>query len=126
MSLDLETEVRAAEAARCAAMLAADNAALAALLDPRLHFSHATGAVDDKPALLAKMAAGRIVYTSIAWDEERVIALADDAALLTGRMTTEVLVEGTAKRLDNRVITVWSRSDGSWRLLAFQSTPLAG
>ena len=107
-------------------MVANDPAALAQALDDRLQFHHATGAVDDKAAFLAKMAAGRIVYQSIAWSEEKVIALAEDAAMLTGRMTTHVQVDGTAKQLNNRVMTVWSLAGGTWRLLAFQSTPIAG
>jgi hypothetical protein len=45
--------------------------------------------------------------------------------MLTGRMMTDVRVEGVDKRLNNRVITVWCRSAGAWRLIAFQSTPLA-
>lgn len=116
--------VLAAEARRCAAMLANDAAALDALLDPRLSFSHATGQVDDKPAYLAKMATGRIEYRAIDWSEEHVIALGDGAALLTGRMTSQVSVEGTEKRLDNRVLAAWAESGDSWRLVAFQSTPL--
>ena len=122
----IESEILAAERARGAAMVANDPAALAQTLDDRLQFHHATGAVDDKAAFLAKMAAGRIVYQSIAWSEEKVIALAEDAAMLTGRMTTHVQVEGTAKQLNNRVMTVWSLAGGTWRLLAFQSTPIAG
>lgn len=123
---DVNAAVLAAEKRRCDAMLANDAAALSDLLDARLHFSHSTGAVDDRDALLAKMAAGRIRYTGIAWSEERVTALAPDAVILTGRMTTDVHVEGVDKRLNNRVITVWSRDGGVWRLVAFQSTPLAG
>jgi ketosteroid isomerase-like protein len=126
MSDNLESAVRAAEQARCAAMLAGDNAALDAVLDPRLQFHHATGAVDDKPAYLAKMAAGRIVYTGIAWSEELVTTLAPDVAMLTGRMTTGVRVEGVDKTLNNRVMTVWRLSDGVWRMAGFQSTPMAG
>ncbi len=122
----IETEIAAAEQRRCAAMIANDPAALAALLDDRLQFHHATGAVDDKQAFLAKIAAGRIRYAGIAWSEEKITALASDAALLTGRMTTDVQVEGVEKRLNNRVMTVWRRSGGEWRLLAFQSTPIAG
>jgi hypothetical protein len=41
-------------------------------------------------------------------------------------MTTDVRVEGTDKRLNNRVITVWSRTNDTWCLIAFQSTPIAG
>ncbi len=124
MAGDVTAEILAAEQRRCAAMCANDPAGLDAILDERLHFSHATGVVDDKPTFLAKMAAGRIQYAGIAWSEEKVTELASDAALLTGRMNTDVRVEGQAKVLRNRVITVWSKADGAWRMVAFQSTPL--
>lgn len=125
MSADLTTIIKAAEAARCAAMLANDNVALAALLDPRLQFHHATGAVDDKDAYMAKMAAGRIQYVGINWSEEKVIALGESAAVLIGRMNTDVRVEGVDKALINRVTAVWSLNDGVWQMLVFQSTPIA-
>ena len=124
MSHDPTTAILAAEQRRCAAMLANDAAALDALLDPRLAFSHATGQVDDKPAYMAKMAAGRIEYVSIDWSEDRVVPLGDQGALLTGRMTSTVRVEGVEKRLDNRVLAAWALGDGAWRIVAFQSTPL--
>jgi len=126
MSEDLAQTILAAERRRCDAMIAGDAAALDAVLADDLQFHHATGAVDDKTAFLAKMAAGRIVYAAIAWSDERISALGADSALLTGRMITDVRVEGTEKRLNNRVMTVWTRADADWRLLAFQSTPIAG
>jgi hypothetical protein len=125
MSEAITTAIKAAEQQRCAAMLANDNAALAGLLDPRLQFHHATGAVDNKDAYLAKMAGGRIQYVGISWSEENVIALADNAAVLTGRMNTDVRVEGVDKALINRVTTVWSLNEGAWQMVVFQSTPMA-
>ena len=125
MSMTIEQAVLAAERARCEAMLENDGKVLEAILDPRLHFSHATGAVDDKAAYLAKMATGRITYVSIDWSEDRVTPLAENAALLTGRMTSVVSVEGGQKRLDNRVMSAWTNDQGQWRVVAFQSTPLA-
>ncbi len=125
MSADITTAIKAAEHARCAAMLANDNLALSALLDPRLQFHHATGAVDDKDAYMAKMAAGRIQYVGIAWSEDKVIALGENAAVLTGRMNTDVRVEGVDKTLINRVTAVWNLNDGAWQMLVFQSTPMA-
>jgi len=125
MNETIITGIKAAEYSRCAAMLANDNVALAALLDPRLQFHHATGAVDDKAAYMAKMAAGRIQYIGIKWSEETIIALADNAAVLTGRMSTDVRVEGVDKALINRVTTVWSLNDGEWQMVVFQSTPIA-
>ena len=125
MSADISIAIKAAEKARCAAMLENDNAALSALLDPRLQFHHATGAVDDKDAYMAKMAAGRIEYVGISWSEDNVITLADNAAVLTGRMNTDVRVEGVDKALVNRVTAVWSLNGGAWQMLVFQSTPIA-
>ena len=75
MSTNIPDAIKAAEKARCAAMLENDNGALSALLDPRLQFHHATGAVDDKDAYMAKMAAGRIEYVGIIWSEDNVITL---------------------------------------------------
>jgi len=124
MAGEVTAEILAAEQRRCDAMRANDPAALDAILDERLHFSHATGVVDDKPAFLAKMAAGRIQYVGIAWSEEKVTEVALEVALLTGRMNTDVRVEGEVKALRNRVITVWSKAGGEWRMVAFQSTPL--
>lgn len=125
MPEDLTSAIRAAEQQRCAAMIANDPAALDAILDRRLHFAHANGGVDDKNVYLTKMAGGRIVYTAIDWSEAAVTPLADDIAMLTGRMDTAVKVDGNDKSLKNRVISIWARTDGSWRLIAFQSTPLA-
>ncbi len=126
MTEELAQSILASERQRCDAMIAGDLAALDASLATELQFHHATGTVDDKAAFLAKMAAGRIVYTAIAWSEERVTSLGPDHALLTGRMTTDVRVEGVEKRLNNRVMTVWTQQAGDLRLLAFQSTPIAG
>jgi hypothetical protein len=95
------------------------------LLDTGLYFSHANGAVDDKSVYLHKMGEGRIVYRSISWSEQAVAVLPGDrAAILTGRMVTEVSVNGVEKRLDNRVMSVWVEAEGQWYMRAFQSTPL--
>jgi ketosteroid isomerase-like protein len=125
MTDTLKAQITAAEAIRCAAMLAGDPAALEAVLDSRLQFHHSNGNVDDRAAFVAKIKAGRIKYAGIKWEEERVEALGADVALLTGKMITDVKVEGTDKRLLNRVLTVWSKTGGSWLMIAFQSTPLS-
>jgi Domain of unknown function (DUF4440) len=125
MTESITAAVKFAEKERCAAMLANDNEALSALLDTRLQFHHATGAVDDKAAYMAKMAAGRIQYVGIRWSEDNVIALSEITAVLTGRMNTDVRVEGVDKALINRVTSVWSLNDGAWQMVVFQSTPMA-
>jgi hypothetical protein len=103
-----------------------DNDALDAIVDPRLHFAHATGAVDDKLALSRqdggrpyRMCRDQLVGRSSA-------AIVRRCGYATGEMTIDVKVEVVAKRLNNRVIMIWSQADGAWRVVVFQSTPLAG
>jgi ketosteroid isomerase-like protein len=126
MSQNITSSIVDAEKRRCAAMLANDIAALDALLDPALSFAHATGAIDDKTVYMAKMAAGKIDYVAIDWSEQAVTPLGDAHALLIGRMATHVRVDGVEKQLDNRVSSVWKAAGaGGWRMLSFQSTPMA-
>lgn len=126
MCEDISAAVRAAEQQRCAAMIVNDVARLEELLDPRLQFHHATGSVDDKAAYLAKIEGGRIEYVAIRWNEDVVTPLDAAAALMTGRMTTDVRVEGIEKHLENRVMTAWALEYGAWRMVGFQSTPITG
>jgi hypothetical protein len=115
--------VQAAEAQRCAAMLAGDVAGLEALLSDRLTFVHATGAVDDKASLLAKMAAGGILYHAIEWSEPRV-ELRDGLAAMHGTMSLQVTVAGVEKALHNRALLLWEEVADRWGLVYFQSTPI--
>lgn len=122
---DIARIILTQEQRRCAAMCGADLTELNQLLDADLYFSHANGAVDDKSVYLHKMGEGRIIYRSITWSEQKVGVLPGDrAAILTGRMVTEVSVNSVEKRLDNRVMSVWVEADGQWYMRAFQSTPL--
>jgi ketosteroid isomerase-like protein len=116
-------QVKAAEAARCAAMLAGDVAGLDGLLAEGLTFVHSNGGVDGKSALLKKMAAGAIAYQAIDWSEPQVDVRGAVAAL-HGIMALQVTVAGVAKTLRNRAILLWEYDSAAWRLFYFQSTPI--
>jgi len=117
------TDIVALEKSRCVAMCKNDMQALESLLHKDLYFCHSNGVIDDRAAYLLKMSQGRIVYQSITW-QDQIVTLLGDGALLVGRMTSMVSVDGISKRLDNRVIQAWVETDGEWRLRHFQSTPL--
>jgi hypothetical protein len=118
-----QVQLRQAEDARCAALLAGDIAALDKLLSEKLTFTHASGSVDDKRALLEKMAAGGIVYHAIKWSAPQ-FDVRGELAAMQGVMTLEVTVNGIAKTLKNSAILLWEQADGGWKLLYFQSTPI--
>lgn len=117
------SDILAHEKSRCLAMCKNDMQTLEALLHKDLYFCHSNGVIDDRATYLLKMSQGRIVYQSITWEDQVVTSLGH-GALLVGRMTSMVVVDGVAKRLDNRVIQSWMESEGQWQLRHFQSTPL--
>ena len=47
-----------------------------------------------------------------------------DCAVVVGRMTGDVIVNGSMRHLNSAALIVWARRSYGWRLLAFQPTPL--
>jgi ketosteroid isomerase-like protein len=119
---EIITQVRTLEAARYSAMLAADVAALTALLSRRLVYTHSSGYRDTRDSLLGKLDSGSLSYVSLEHPEEQVI-VAGDAVLVFGKMIASILTAGEARQLNNLSLAVWApEDDGQWRLVAFQST----
>jgi hypothetical protein len=54
---------------------------------------------------------------------ERVEVLGD-TAIVVGRMTADVDVQGVPKTIDNLALAVWTRASGAWRRLAYAPTSL--
>ncbi len=123
MSSNLEAQILEREAQRGKALLAADIEALDSLLSERLVFAHATAKYEDKASLLQKMGAGTIVYKTLDVTQQQVIDLGD-SALLISRLTADVLVGGQPRSIDNMTLSVWTREDGDWRLVAYQPTAI--
>src|SRR3954454_9171399 len=120
---DAEKAVLAAEDRRYQAMIDADLAVLDELCADELSYAHSSGARDTKSEYLEKVRSGYYVYRRIDHPVERV-EVVGDTAIVVGRMTADLLVQGTAKTIDNLALAVWTKASGEWRLLAFAPTPL--
>jgi uncharacterized protein (TIGR02246 family) len=118
-------DIRELEERRRVAMLAGDAATLDALFAEQMAYTHSNAATDTKAEYLDKLGKGHFDYRELAFLDQD-IRLAGDAALVTGRMTGEVIIAGAVRKLNARTTVVWIRQDGRWQLLAFQSTPLPG
>ena len=81
----------------------------------------ANATYEDKSSLLTKMGSGNIVYKTLDVTEQRVIDLGD-TALLVSRLTASVTVGGAPRAIDNWTLSVWTREEGEWRLIAYQPT----
>ncbi|CAN5492606.1 hypothetical protein BH10PSE18_BH10PSE18_39500 [soil metagenome] len=121
---DAETALLAREAERCNAMKRADFARLRDILHPDLTHVHAKGQTDDYESYF-RSGGTHVDYRQVDRSELKV-KLLGDTALMTGRqLLVAVRKDGSGTvRIDSRVMQVWTRDDGQWRQLAFQTTPL--
>ena len=117
--------VLAAEDARYRAMQDADLTTLDALCADELSYAHSSGVRDTKAEYLGKVASGYYRYHRIDHPVERV-EVAGDAAIVVGRMTADLDVDGVPKTIDNLALAVWTRASGAWRLLGYAPTRLPG
>ena len=123
MSTDDAAAVLAAEDRRYRAMIETDLPTLDRLLDDRLSYAHSSGARDTKDEYVAKVRSGYYDYLRIDHPVERV-EVVGDTAIVVGRMTCDLTVQGTPKTIDNLALAVWVRAAGEWRLLAYAPTTL--
>lgn len=113
----------ALDEARQSAMVAADAAALDTLLADECVYTHSTGLVQNKDALIAMLVSGEVSYESFDTNERRVDRYGD-TVVVTGRQTIELMVRGAPVTSMSRYTAVWARTPKGWRCVAYQSTPI--
>ena len=120
-----ESELRAADAKRIAAMVQGDTKALAPLLAPGLTYVHSSGELEDREHFLETIGSGRLDYVSMVPSEAVVRFLWDKAAVITGKTDVKLVAGGKENVLTLRFTSVWVRSaEGAWQMAAWQSTRL--
>jgi ketosteroid isomerase-like protein len=115
--------VLAAEGRRYQAMLDADLQTLDELCADELSYTHSSGVRDTKAEYFEKIRTGYYVYHRIEHPVERV-EVAGDTAIVVGRMTADIDSGDVRKTIDNLALSVWTRSEGRWRLFAYAPTRL--
>jgi hypothetical protein len=112
------------DARRRRAMVDADVAALRDLFADGLRYGHANGDVHAKEELLGLLGSGRIDYRAIRVEEIETRELAG-ALVVTGRQTIELRAGGRDLTSRSVFTAVYARDGAAWRLVAYQSTPVA-
>jgi hypothetical protein len=118
-------DVLAAEDERYLAMAEGDLQTLDRLLADEVSYAHSSGVRDTKEQYFAKLRSGYYDYHRIDHPVERV-EVVGDTAIVVGRMTADLSVDGTRKTIDNLSLAVWTRTAQGWRLLAYAPTRLPG
>lgn len=114
-----------ADVQRYSAMRAGDLEQLGSLLADDLAYTHSSGACDSKPEYLAAMASGRFRYLETETEQVQV-RFYGACAVMLGRSRFHAMVDGVERWLDNRFLSVWTRSASGWRMAAWSSSPIPG
>ena len=125
MTLNDQTDllIRTCEAQRCAAMLGGHLDIFSYLFHPDLTYIHASGVIDNLKSYLEKCRSREFVYHTLDLQIDKVTRVGE-LAIALGEMSTTVTSGGVRKRLHNRTLTAWQRTDEQWQLLVYQATPL--
>jgi hypothetical protein len=112
------------DAPRRQALVDSDVAALREIFADGLRYGHANGEVHAKEELLGLLGSGRIDYRAIRVEEVDTRELAG-TLVVTGRQAVDVRAGG--RDVTSRAVftAVYAREDGAWKLVAYQSAPLA-
>jgi hypothetical protein len=117
-------QVMGVEQSRVEALERSDAAALNAILDENLTYVHASGRVDTKSSLLEAIRSGQLHY--ISWKRMSIGARVEgDTAVLNGEYAVRVKdsrVQPGPFDVDVFFLTVYARSSGGWRQIAWEST----
>jgi ketosteroid isomerase-like protein len=108
---------------RMQAMADKDIAKLKNLLCKDLIYTHSSARLDTKDSIIASMESGATVYTSVVPSDVKALDLGD-AVVLTGAAQISIEANGAPRSFGVRFTDVYQNQNGSWRMVAWQSTKL--
>jgi len=111
------------DAKRMTAMAAKDVATLEAVLADDLIYTHSSARLDTKRSLIDAMVQGTTVYTGVEPSDVKAQDLGD-TVVLTGIAQIKVVSNGTPNAFGVRFTDVYTRRNGRWQMVTWQSTRL--
>ena len=105
------------------AMIDADKAMLESLVADQLSYGHSGGHIDDKKEFVEKIASGRSDFVSIDLSEQT-ISVSGKAALVRHILKAKTNDGGNPGEVQLRILLVWQKQSGKWKLLARQAVKL--
>jgi hypothetical protein len=117
-----EAAIIAGEKARAKALVTRDKGVVAKLLGEGFTYTHGSGKVDTRETYLAGF--GSDAYSFVSADHSDLsVRQYGDAAVLAGNLDIVLVPKGGEQRSSHfRFIEVWVKSEGNWKLVAFQNT----
>jgi ketosteroid isomerase-like protein len=116
-----EQAVLDAQDRRVALTIAADVAALGAMMTDDLTYTHSSASVDSKADFLEALRSGKSRYKSLTFEERRV-RFHGDTAIVSGTCRVQVTSGGRDLDLRLRFTELYARDGGAWKMALWQST----
>lgn len=123
LAQDEQTAVAKAVEALRVAMLAGDGAALKALTMDPLTYGHSNSRLEDKAAFVASLE-GKNAFKSIDLSDHAIQVVGDTAIARHTFDAVNNLPDGKTSTAHIKVLQVWKKDGGAWKLLARQAAPL--
>ena len=107
-----------------AAMVNADKASLENLSAEKLSYGHSGGHIDDKKEFVEKIVSGASDFVEIELAEQT-ISISDDVAVVRHVLNAKTNDAGKGPaEVHLRVLLIWQKEKGSWKLLARQAVKI--
>ncbi|MDM0113411.1 nuclear transport factor 2 family protein [Variovorax sp. J22R133] len=116
---DEQAVAAAAEKLRLA-MIDPSPAALGALVADDLSYGHSGGKVDTKTSFIADLMSGASDFVTIAITEQT-IKVVGNAAIVRHTLTADTNDAGKPGKVSIKILGVWQKQGGDWKLLARQA-----
>ena len=113
--------IRDLEERRYTAMREGDIKVLEVLLHDELHAFYRRSRI--KKGYLDGLRSGTSAYKKIEFGDQK-IRVHGDLAMVFHHLIADAVFEGNDRHLDNRLLAIWIREDGQWRMIGLQSGPV--
>lgn len=105
------------------AMVDANKTELEGLVTEQLSYGHSGGHIDDKKEFVEKIVSGRSDFVSIGLTEQT-ISISGKTAVVRHILTAQTNDGGKPADVHLRVLLVWQKQGGKWKLLARQAVKI--
>ena len=119
-----ERDVTAAVEMLKQAMVDGDKVQLEYIAAPELSYGHSSGKVEDKAAFVDALTSGKSDFVAIDLTEQT-IRVIGNTAIVRHILTAKTNDNGTPGNAHIRILLVWQKQQGKWKLIARQAVKMA-
>jgi Domain of unknown function (DUF4440) len=105
------------------AMIDPEQKTLEGLVMPLLSYGHSGGALDDKTTFVDKLVSGKSDFVSIDFAEQT-ISVSGKVAIVRHILTGTTNDNNTPGQVKLRILLIWQKDKGDWKLLARQAVKI--